>query len=45
MSLLERVLSDLDERDFLQAQDNVNVMRNEDGCFVHVRMIAYDDLV
>ncbi|CAE14506.1 MULTISPECIES: hypothetical protein [Photorhabdus] len=45
MATLEQILEDLNELDFIQAQDNVEVMRNEEGCFVHVRMIAYDDLV
>lgn len=31
--------------DFLQAQENVEVMKNSDVIDVHVPMIAYDDLV
>ncbi|MDE9459687.1 hypothetical protein [Xenorhabdus bovienii] len=45
MSALEKILNDLNEQDFVQAQDNVEVMRGEEGFLVNVRMIAYDDLV
>lgn len=43
---LEFILSSLDESNFNQAQQNVEVMK-ETGLIstVHVRMIAYDDLV
>ncbi|NDL63010.1 hypothetical protein [Acerihabitans arboris] len=44
MPELQKILEGLDEKDFLKAQENVDVMRNEEGCFVNVRMIAYDDL-
>lgn len=44
MSDVKELLEELVEEDFLNAQENVEVMRETEGSLVHVRMIAYDDL-
>ena len=44
MDNLNDIVESVSEEELLKAQESVEVMRHTDGCLVHVRMIAYDDL-